>query len=498
MHTVRRALFAIVLAACAARPTSTNHFDLAAQTIANPRDVPAHLALAAADELGRPSEALGELEIVVNLGGPLGIRWTAADRARLVRLYVARARVRLARGAATARDDLDKARSFGAQVDPADDTAATEALAMSELRHVDAGVRAQGRAHLARVEKLPPPGPFGMWLWSIGARREAYEQLFAWHQTAVDSDPALSRAFELASAWWTSAPGPVDVPPPWVPTVEPVALDDAPLIAAARYASARFPGAPDTALLVEIARAYVKEPAVADRLARDVIAGGVDAAAGQATVGALFDALGDPARARAAWQAASAASPEPHFVRGLAESAARAGDAAAATVFATQAAAAWGDPAVVWIAVGNALEQHGSYVEALTCARSAIDLAGPDQRLHAFDLAIAASRALGRTAQADTMLFERGELAHPSTDPTNPDAALLAYQELPTAGTIARMWVASRAHPNALELRVTLYTTLSEEDPRRPALAAELVGFAADPDPERALAAVQALSARGR
>lgn len=499
MRTVRRVLFAMLLAGCGAGPTAQTHFDLARQTLTDPRDVHAHLALAAYDDQhDRPSEAIAELETVVNLGGALGTRWSAGDRARLARLYVARAKARLARGAASARSDLDKARSLGAQIAPADDTAATKALAMAELRHVDAGVRAQGLGRLSKIETVPAPGPFGAWLWSIGARREAYEQLAVWHKTPA-VDPALEKVYELAQAWWSSQPGPVEAPQPFAPQVEPVALADAPVVAAARYAHARFPGAPDEAALLEVARAYIKDPAVADRLARDVVASSVDAAAGHAAIGALFDALGDPQRSRAAWQAAVDGSPEPQHVRGLAEAAARTGDGAAALIFATQAAAAWGDPAVVWISVGNVLEHTGVHVDALTCARSALELAGPDQLTRALDLAIAASRSLGRTSQADAMVLQRVQAgSRPAPDATDPDAALLAYHLLPTAGTVARMWVASRVHPDALDLRVTLLAALPDDDPRRATIVSELVALAADPDAERALAAAYALSTRGR
>jgi tetratricopeptide (TPR) repeat protein len=499
MRVVRRVLFAMLLAACAAGPTPTSHFDLAARTLADPRDVHAHLALAAYDDQhDRPSEAIAQLETVVHLGGPLGTRWSAEDRARLARLYVARAKARIARGAATARSDLDKARSLGAQIDPADDVAATKALAESELRHVDAGVRAQGRAHLAKVEKLPAPGPFGAWLWSIGARREAYEQLAVWRKSPA-VDPALEKIYELAQAWWSSQPGPVEPVPAFAPDVQPVELADAPVVAAARYAHARFPGAPDEAALLEVARAYVKDPAVADRLARDVVAATIDASAGHAAIGALFDALGDPQRSRAAWQAAVDASPEPRFVRGLAEAAARTGDGSAALIFATQAAAAWGDPAVVWISVGDVLEQNGVHVEALTCARNALDLAGPDQLTHALDLAIAASRSLGRSSQADALVLQRVEAgSRPTPDATDPDAALLAHKLNPTAGTTATMWVASRAHPDALELRVALLSAIADDDTRHATIVAELVALAADPDPERGLAAAYAVSTRGR
>src|SRR6185436_11931608 len=118
-----------------------------------------------------------------------------------------------------------------------------------------------------------------------------------------------------------------------------------------------------------IAVAYRRDPAIAERLGRDGVAGATDAAAMHATLGALFDALGDPARARAEWQAAVDASPEPRFVRGLAEAQARQGDPDAALISATTAAAASGDAAVVWTSVARLLALAGKYVHALEAAR---------------------------------------------------------------------------------------------------------------------------------
>ncbi|HEY5952705.1 MAG TPA: hypothetical protein VIV40_44705, partial [Kofleriaceae bacterium] len=210
--------------------------------------------------------------------------------------------------------------------------------------------------------------------------------------------------------------------------------------------------------------------------------------------GALFDALGDPGRARLAWQAAVELSAEPAFVRGLAETAARTGDGPAALVFATQAAAASGDPAVDWVGVASALVDAGQYVDALTAARSAIDLAGPEVLPRALDLAIAASQAVGRQAQADALLAQRARLTpRGETGDAEPRAALLAHREQPSASTVARLWVASRAHPRDVELRVALVDGLDADDPRRETVIGELVTLAGDSDATRALAAVNAL-----
>lgn len=493
-----------------------DHVDRVSRVLSDPRDAAAHLALAAYDDAhGMPGEALAQLQIVENLGGPLGVRWQPEDRARMARLLVARATARVGRGAASGLADLEHAKRLGANIAAIDVVAAQRAVAITELRHVDAEERAKGRALLttlpdpdgswrgARANATPDEhGRFGVWLWERGARREAYEQLVVWHHTSSEPGP-IRDTFAAASAWWSGfrAVEPASAPEP--PAAAPPALragdDDPRIVAAARYAHARFPGAPSFDELIEIARAFRTQAVVADRLAHELVARQADEAAGHAALGALFDALGDPARARTHWQAAveahDAGSPEPLFVRGLAEAAARAGDGPAALVFATQAAAAWGDPAVVWIGVGTALEQTGDHVDALVCARSAVDLAGPDQMPRALDLAIEASHALGRQAQVDGLRVQRvaAEPARGKPDPLDPAAAVVAYEALPTAGTVARMWVASRAHPGDLDVRLALVGALPPEDPRRATLVAEIAAFATDPDETRALAAVRAL-----
>jgi len=500
--------------------------DLVIRVLADPRDIQAHLALAELDvKLGLPSEAIEHLETVEHQGGPLGIRWHDADRARLARLVLARGRARLARASPTALADLERARSLGAAPRAEEVERARFALALAQLRHVDAKLRAKGRATLAaandpRWAGARPDAPaaahgaFGAWLWTMDARRESYEQLAAWHAaTRPPRDETLQAAYLRALAWWSplwlgEVPPPpaedlvgpercwfpgTDCTPPVPPASEPApvpTLDADPRAAiAARYAS-RF--AEDPARLVPIASAHVRDPAIAERLARELVARAPDAALANATLGALYDALGDPARARSAWQAAVDGSPEPAFQRGLAEATARGGDAPAALVFATTAAAASGDPAVVWTVVAAALVGTGKYVEALTAARSALDLAGPEVLPRALDVAIAASRALSRRSQADALLVQRAQLAVKTLD-TEVSSALLAHREQPTASTIAGLWVVSRDHPRDVELRAALLESLDPDDPRRETVTAELVALAGDSDPERALAAVAAL-----
>ncbi len=630
--------------------------DLEIRVIANPRDVAARLGVAAiADEAGRPSEAIDHLEAVERLGGPLGIRWHDADRARLARLLHARGVARLERGSSTALADFDRAQRLGATVSDQELADATAAFALAKLRHVDAKEREIGRRKLAALVAEPAwrgakdrasgdeHGAFGAWLWERGARREAYEQLAAWHASStLPRDPTYQGVYLRALAWWT----PLDAPQPpktdlvggerclfagacrasdaladraasaaWLasplgaPTTDageaaaavavalrgwlrgdggwtallaahvdiaavrtalpqelrPIAAraagghsavpahgdakyatiaaaeraldgatfaevraalgdaaasddgrallaimdsaqsaaapvgDDPVATAAARYAVARVPGGAALEALAAAARAFHRDPDIAERLGRDVVATAVDGAAAHAALGALFDALADSARARIEWQAAVDASWEPSFARGLAEAMARAGDAPAAVVVATGAAAADGDPAQVWIALSRALASAAKPVEALAAARDAIDLAGLDQIAPALDAAIAASRDLGRDSQAAALAERRAKLPPPppladGNDPSDIAAAIAAAMRAPDAGALARLWVASRWQPRNVEARGLLAAAVASDDARRATVIAELTELAGDrQDLERAFAAVSAL-----
>lgn len=283
---------------------------------------------------------------------------------------------------------------------------------------------------------------------------------------------------------------------------------DARAEAAVRHASLAVPRALAPATLRAIIAAYRRDPAIADRLAREAAVSAPDAAIIHAATGALFDALGDPARARAAWQAAVDMSAEPAFLRGLAEAQARHGDGDAALVTATAAAAAHGDPAVVWISVARGLVSVGRYVHALDAARSAIDLAGPDDWVAAFDVAIAASEALNRAEQVASLAAQRAKVAPGRSvdatgsstlrDPTDARSALAAYRAQPSADTIARLWTAARWNPRDVEARAALLRALAVDDARRGVVIGELVELAGSADPDVRRAAVAALSAQLR
>jgi tetratricopeptide (TPR) repeat protein len=267
--------------------------------------------------------------------------------------------------------------------------------------------------------------------------------------------------------------------------------------AIAAYVGHRVPRGPDPATIQRLADAYRHDPVIAERIGRDVVAAAVDPAPAHAALGAIYDALGDPARARAAWQAAVDSSPEPELQRGLAEAIARAKDPDAAMVAAVAAAAASGDPAVVWVSVARSLEYTGEHVHALDAARSALGLGSGRTLLAAYDVAIEASRSLGRQRQIDELLAARARIApavpeRPS-DPTDAAAALSEHRQKPTAGTAARLWVAARWNPRDVAVRAALLAAIGADDPRRAVIVGELVGLASDRDPDVGRDAVAAL-----
>ncbi len=652
--------------------------ELEVRILDDPRDVQARLALARlADQAKRPSQALEQLEAVLRLGGPLGTRWHADDRARFARLLHERGQARLARRSATAFADLERARSFGVEVDDVTLARARSYVAIDQLRHVDARTRAAGQKVLAELRGMPfadaswvgaladatprDRGLFGEWLWGQGAKRAAYDALAAWRASTAERDAAKSElhaAYLRALAWWTPTEG--ALPPtaelvgpercrfvacsaaeilddkddvrrreavsaiiagPLVPTtngrdaaawavlaleetlvdgdgwgrrlaqrVRLEALDRQTVPPFARPLFARLAGAPiagvPDASLVELApwqrflvaadrvlagasrtqiqvalgelatrregqqllalfgtqvpamvgepraaaianylaarglevpdvaallAGYRRDPAIADRLARDVVARAPDAAVANAALGAVWSLLDDPARSRAAWQAAVDASPEPAFVRGLADACARAGDPDAALIHGTSAAAAVGDPAPVWTSLSRVLDGVGSHQHALEAARSAIDLAGRDVLAFALDAGIAASRAMGRGGQADALAARRAKLAPPVMappavgeidaeaalraidDPTDAVTAIAADRRRSTVATIARMWIASRWNPGNVEVRAALLDAIAVDDPRRALIVAELVALSRSQDAERGRAAIRAL-----
>ncbi|HTJ43017.1 MAG TPA: hypothetical protein VL463_13025 [Kofleriaceae bacterium] len=234
--------------------------------------------------------------------------------------------------------------------------------------------------------------------------------------------------------------------------------------AAALHAARANPGLADE--LATIAAAYLREPALADRLAADWIARDVDVSARAPLAAELFAALGDPARARALWQRAADASPgEVQLVRGLALAAAGTDDPDAAMILVTGAAAASGDAAPVLTDVARALAAHGRYDHALELLKLALQLVPDDDRAPLYDLAIAWSQAEGK----DTTALAAAR----SADPPAPAPAKLPDDP----DELARL---ARLSPRDLAVHEKLMR-LPAADPRRARARADLAAIAADP-----------------
>ena len=218
-------LCALALAgACAGRPPPVDQLvarlgperaraELRFRVASHPDDLPARRALARLEEdQGRPGAAIEQLLAVERAGGPLGPRWSDADRARLARLLVQRGMHRVRREAAAGLADLEHARRLGASVAPINLEAGRMMAALADLRHASADVRARGRAAWAKHDPsaradatLELLGRFGAGLWSRGARRAALEVLAEW-QAKGGTDPAILDALLRARRWW-SVPG---------------------------------------------------------------------------------------------------------------------------------------------------------------------------------------------------------------------------------------------------------------------------------------------------
>ncbi|CAN5677744.1 hypothetical protein BH11MYX1_BH11MYX1_50450 [soil metagenome] len=301
--------------------------ELEIRILAEPRDVQARLAAATLDrDLHRDGDAIDDYDAVEKLGGPLGPRWHAVDQARFAALLARRGEARVARGSGLGVHDLERAARLGASVPAATLRRATQVAALAKLRHIDPEVRVSGRALLVALGGNPAwagaeahataaqHAAFGVWLWERGANREAYEQLARWHDSGAH-DATYSAAYATALAWWSpdaavkalmvqAAPRPSAVPAGRLVTGA-----DLRAAAAAHYARARLEqlvvagemGAGNPAIapvvttelpsepeLLVVARAFRRDPAVAARLARELIGRSIDRAIGQAAVGALF------------------------------------------------------------------------------------------------------------------------------------------------------------------------------------------------------------------
>jgi hypothetical protein len=208
------------------------------------------------------------------------------------------------------------------------------------------------------------------------------------------------------------------------------------------------------AALGAIAAAHRRDAALGDRRAADFAAGAADRVPRALALADLYDALGDPARARGWAEAAHRASPgELATARRLVAALARAGDPDAAAVVLVGAAAASGDPGAALVEAAGELAP-GAPVHALDVLKLALQLIAPGQRGPALALVASVEAALERP-------------------PTDELARAIAAEPAPPA-------VAPIAVPPV-------------DDPARPAAIAALVARAAEHDDAIARPALAAL-----
>jgi hypothetical protein len=210
------------------------------------------------------------------------------------------------------------------------------------------------------------------------------------------------------------------------------------------------------AALRAIAAAHRRDAALGDRRAADFAAEAADRVPRALALADLYDALGDPARARRWAEAAHRASPgELATARRLVAALARAGDPDAAAVVLVGAAAASGDPGAALVEAAGELAP-GAPVHALDVLKLALQLIAPGQRGPALALVASIEAALDR----------------PLTD------------------ELARAIAAEPAPPAVAPIAVP-----PVDDPARPAAIAALVARAADRDDAIARPALAALRA---
>lgn len=193
---------------------------LLARVVAEPGDVTAWRALAAEeDRAGRSAAALDALEQVLLRRGPLGDDLSLADRRRLGRLLYERGALRLARGAASALDDLRRSARYEWPVKAEELRGAEIAQAVALLKHSEARQRAAGMAKLAELAERPEASStwrgaraqatveqraeLGRWLWRRGAKRAGYELMAPQAERTGGRLSDEERDLYLeARAWW--------------------------------------------------------------------------------------------------------------------------------------------------------------------------------------------------------------------------------------------------------------------------------------------------------
>ncbi|HUH05908.1 MAG TPA: hypothetical protein VML75_28155 [Kofleriaceae bacterium] len=247
--------------------------------------------------------------------------------------------------------------------------------------------------------------------------------------------------------------------------------------------SVAVPGEP---ALDALARAYERDPSMADRLAGDYADGAPAIAERGPAIASLFARLGDPARALDWWEAVARSSPHhPRYQLALAQAAAAAGDPTRAMVHATRAASRSGDAGMTYRTMTRTLLAHDAPAEAMLAARSALSLSAPAERVEVLALVERAAQALGRGDEAEAARGARDAIVHGGPREAGAAAATVAVA-VPLEGAwapdrVEELTAAAAWNPFDLEVRRRLLLRhLGPDDPRFGDRVAELVGMALD------------------
>lgn len=167
-------------------------------------------------------------------------------------------------------------------------------------------------------------------------------------------------------------------------------------------------GLPDQAgPLSAIARAYDRDPALAERLATDWIDGAVAAAERAPAMVELFRRAGDPERAdRVARILLDADPDDPQALLLAAETAAAMGQGERADVLALRAAARSGDAGTTMRRATRSFLAAGALRGGLVAGRWALSVTPPGEDLELLEIVARTMLTMGRRSQADEVLAE--------------------------------------------------------------------------------------------
>jgi hypothetical protein len=158
---------------------------------------------------------------------------------------------------------------------------------------------------------------------------------------------------------------------------------------------------PEHAALWRIGRAYLDDPALADRHAGDFVDGAVYMGERAPLVAALFASLDATARAQQWWERMAARHPhDPQVQFELGAAVAQTADATRAQVHFMAAAAASGDAGKTNLRAARVLLYNDHALEAVAAARRALALTAPEHREPVLRLIVDALTRLGRHDEA--------------------------------------------------------------------------------------------------